>query len=259
MIIKSKGMSIKAAQKLISYVMREEAQLSDERGNRLLIKQHLRGKTEEEWAREYAANEATRKYKNKRARGLYHCIISMHPKDSSNISLTVLSQIAKEFIRLRCPESLVLCTAHFDEHIHLHLVVSGVAYASGGKSIRIEKSEFKDILKHMSDFQEITFPELQFSKVDFGKGKGSKDNEYQMRLHGKVPEKQLATAYAQAAYESSSTFEEFCEAMKTQGFEPYERNGRIAGVRGLKKYRFTSLGIALDKFLGLQKSFSKAE
>jgi len=49
--------------------------------------------------------------------------------------------------------------------------MSGVEYGSG-KSIRVEKSEFNNILKRMELFQEAKFPELEFSKVELGKKKG---------------------------------------------------------------------------------------
>jgi hypothetical protein len=170
MIIKSKGMSIKAIGNVLEYILRSDAQLKDGAGKTLLIKQNLRGAEPKDWAREYLTNESKRISKNKRARGFYHCIISLHPKDSVHVTTDMLEKIARQFIRLRCPDSLVVATAHQDEHIHLHLAISSVAYGSG-KSIRMDKSEFAEMLREMERYQEREFGQLQFSMVDFGNKK----------------------------------------------------------------------------------------
>jgi hypothetical protein len=252
MIIKSRGMSIKAVDDVLSYIMREDAQLIDNEGRGVLVKQHLRGKSIEEWAAEFRMNERTRKYKNKKARGIYHCILSLHPDDSSNVTASMLIRIAKEFIRLRCPNSLAIITAHMDAHIHLHVLVSGVEFGGSGKSIRIERSAFSNILQSMSSFQEREFPELKFSKIQFGKKSMGKDAEYQMKLRGNTPERELVIAQVKASYTTSQSFTDFLDKIEFGGFTPYKRNGRVIGVQGKRKYRFSSLEVTLEKFRELE-------
>lgn len=255
MIIKSKGASIKAVKKILTYILREEAQFIDSAGNRPFVTQHIRGNSIDEWVQEFTSNEAKRKTKHKHARGLYHCILSFHPKDSSQVTVEILNDIARQFIHMRCPDSLVVGAAHYDDHIHVHLVISGVVFGSSGKSIRMSREEFKDALKSLEVYQEMKYPQLENSVVDFEKGKRSKDNEYQMRLNGKVPEKHLVEAYAKAALETSSTFDEFLSTLNEQGFSPYKRNGKIIGVQGKRKYRLKTLNINLQKFKERERNF----
>lgn len=257
MIIKSKGMPIKAIGDVLSYIMRDEVQYIDALGHAPFIKQHLRGKTIEEWSKEFISNESTRRAKNKKARGFYHCIISFHPDDSRYISASLLERTAKRFIELRSPNSLVIGTAHSDNHIHLHLVISSIMHGGSGDSIRIGTSEFSEILRSMASFQEIEFPELEFSRVTFDGKSLEKDNEYQMRLRGKVPEKQLVIAHVKASYESSRSFPEFIESLKMEGYEPYERNGKIVGIKGSRRYRFITMGISLDRFNDSRKHMER--
>jgi hypothetical protein len=247
MIIKSKGMPIKATEGVLKYIVRDGSQLLDNRGRPLLIKQHLRGNDVSEWTREFIVNESKRRRKNKRARGLYHVILSLHPKDSDMVTFEMLGRFARHFLQLRCPNSLAVVTAHMDEHIHLHFALSGVQIGSH-ESIRIERGGFVDILKGMEEFQEREFPELQFSKVNFeGKSLG-RDAEYQMKAKGTVPEKQLIMAYATAALETSQSEAEFIEQLRIQGFEAYFRNGKLSGVQGIRRYRFKTIGVSLERF-----------
>ena len=258
MIIKSKGMSIKAVDSVLEYILREGAQFTDANGRPVLFKQHLRGNTPQEWAREYVLNEMKRKRKNKRARGLYHVILSIHPKDSKWVTSEMLENFVRHFISLRCPNSLVVATAHREEHIHLHLVVSGVQYGNY-ESIHIDRSTFSDILQKMEMYQELEYPQLEFSKVPFGKNSLGKDAEYQMRSKGIVPEKHLAVAYAKAAYETAESLGDFLECLKENGFEPYNRNGQVVGIQGKRKYRFSTIGVLIDRFktMGQEIHYSK--
>jgi hypothetical protein len=250
MIIKSIGMPIKAVGYLLDYILREGSKLVDGNGLPLLFKQHLRGTTPNEWAREFVALEQKRKKKNKRARGLYHVILSLH---RDKVTIEMLERFGREFLKLRCPNSLAIVTAHADEHLHLHLVISGVQIGSY-ESIRIERSEFSDILKCMADFQGKEYPELKFSKVSFGKKPLSKDVEYKMKSKGIVPERQLILVYALAALDNAHSIEDFVEIIRIHGLEPYYQKNELVGIKGNKKYRLKTLGISLLKLKVLQRN-----
>lgn len=135
------------------------------------MKNNLRGSNIDDWCKEFTVNETYRIHKKKNTNAVYHEIISFHAADTGQINLAMLEAIAREYIRLRNPNALSVVTAHGDrDHIHIHAALSGVEYKSG-KSLRVDKSVFNDMVASMEKFQEKNFPELIFSVVDFGKKK----------------------------------------------------------------------------------------
>ncbi len=65
---------------------------------------------------------------------------------------------------------------------------------------------------------------------------------------GEPTEKENITNTVQKALESTSSFMEFSEQIDSQGFEIYFRSGVPYGVTAKRKYRFSSIGVSLDKF-----------
>jgi Relaxase/Mobilisation nuclease domain len=172
MIIKSKGRKSKTGtRQLLEYITRGNAQFRDGEGKTLLIKNNLRGASIEDWCREFAVNEECRIHKKKNTNAIYHEIISFHAGDTKQITIATLGAIAREYIRLRNPYALSVVTAHGDkDHVHLHCALSGVEYKTG-KSLRVDRKVFNDMVVQMERYQEKNFPELVFSVVDFDKKK----------------------------------------------------------------------------------------
>ena len=57
------------------------------------------------------ANNELRKISHKLANIMTHEIVSYHEKDTEKLPKEVLIRASKEFIRLRCPDSIVVCSA----------------------------------------------------------------------------------------------------------------------------------------------------
>ena len=65
---------------------------------------------------------------------------------------------------------------------------------------------------------------------------------------GEPTEKETITAIVLHNLEKASSLDTFTDQLKILGYEVYFRNGAAYGVVGKRKYRFNTLGLALDKF-----------
>jgi len=240
MIIKSKARkSIKAVKQLLEYVMRGDALYRDENGKTLFIRNNIRGHSLSDWCKEFTVNEAKRARKMKGSNVVYHEILSWHELDREVITLSKLEAMAREYIRLRNPNALVLAVAHQDKgHVHIHFVISGVEKGSG-QSLRISKEAFRDMKLSMEQYQRNKFPELEHSKVNHKQSqtKNPTDKEYRMKLKGKTTEKEKLMADIELIQQTARTEEQFIEMLQDMGYKPYYRNGRFAGVEGKRRYR----------------------
>jgi hypothetical protein len=240
MIIKSKARkSIKAVKQLLEYVMRQDALYRDESGRTLFIRNNIRGHGLSDWCREFSLNEASRVRKMKGVNAVYHEILSWHELDREAITLTKLEAMAREYIRLRNPNALVLAVAHQDKgHVHIHFVISGVEKGSG-KSLRISKEAFRDMKLSMEQYQRAKFPELEYSKVNHKQSqtKNPTDKEYQIKLKGKISEKEKLMADVNLIQQIARTEEQFIQMLQEMGYRPYYRNGRFSGVESKRRYR----------------------
>jgi hypothetical protein len=133
----------------------------------LVIRHLLKSRTMEGMIKEFIENEKFRLVKRKNRTLLHHSIISFSPDDRRYITEPMLRDIAKKYIELRCPTSLVLGSVHWEAHIHLHLVLSGCKI--NGRSNRVSKREHANISIALQDYQLSKYPELSASVVAHGK------------------------------------------------------------------------------------------
>lgn len=251
MIIKSQARkSIKSIGQLLEYVTRADALYKTEDGRTLILKNNLRGQSLDGWCAQYITNEEGRVRKMKGTNAVYHEILAWHELDRTNITIEKLERMAREYIRLRNPNALVLATAHSDkDHIHIHFVVSGVQKGTG-ESLRVSRDTFKQMKLDMETYQQQHFPELVHSVVEHERNKNVKaksakanitEKEYQMKLKGKPTEKEKLMADIKLIQQTARTEEQFIEMLQQMGYKPYYRNGRFAGVEKKRKYRLDSL------------------
>ena len=173
MIIKSKThKSAGAYADVLSYVLRKNAQFKDSFGKSLLIKHNLTGKTIYSFTSQFRENLTFRKYVIKTNINIIHDILSLHPKDSNkNITSDMLQDLTKKYIELKNDKGMYLATAHSDkDHIHVHIVGSPLEVRNG-KSIRMSKAEFSKIQQEMQIYQQLQYPSLFHSVVNYGKSK----------------------------------------------------------------------------------------
>ncbi len=171
MIIKSKSYKHnKAFKTVVDYVLREA-----EQDNGFVLTRFIKGKnlSNDEISKQFLANEQYRVNPRKNNVKLFMEILSFHSENAKDLTNTKLKKIARKYMSLRSNLSVALATAHRKEkdHVHLHILLSGVEYRTG-KSIRISRDDFKNKVKiQMEQFQEKHFPELSKSAIDHNPSK----------------------------------------------------------------------------------------
>lgn len=169
MIIKSKSYKNKACYlPVLEYILRES-----EQKNGFVITKFVKGhdQSPKQISEQYLLNESYRQNRRKNNVLLYMDILSFHEEDAEKLSNKALKKIAKRYISLRAPLSMVTVTVHRNEksHTHLHFAISGTEYRTG-KSNRISRDDFKGKVKiPMEQFQQLHFPELKRSEINHDK------------------------------------------------------------------------------------------
>ena len=159
MIIKSLSRTIGVKQ-IIEYIFLDDKSLFDSNKNKIIIRHNIRGNTINNWVKEFNENEKNRVNKRINNVKIYHTIISFSSLDTQYLTIKVLKDFATHFIKLRGEKNLFLGTSHYDkEHIHLHILMSGIQYLTG-KSNRISREEFKQLKLSMDEYQREKYPLL---------------------------------------------------------------------------------------------------
>ena len=230
---------------LIHYVMDDRHRLKDKQGQQVVITHNIRGANPNEWVREFYRNEEKRLVS--RSDSIYAChdVVSWHSLDAEHLNRETLEAFAYHFIDQKYPDSLVVATAHFEkDHIHLHVVASGVRL--DGKSSRISKNEFQEIKLEMDRFSKEHFPEIKHSFVNHTEPERKLLNENHPKLRWQT--KDLLAEHLQTLYQRSDSVSGFLNSAIHAGIEVYTRKGVPTGVRMEgRKYRFSTLGIKLDQ------------
>ena len=251
MIIKSKSRKRSSFGQLLMYL---EAG-TDERS--MIFAHNLRGASVEEWTQEFLDNEALRLRTRKDSVRLYHEVLSFHEASSQHLDRSTLEELTAEYVRLRAPNGLVLAMSHHDRaHVHVHLAVSGVEYASG-KSIRLSQSAFARVKTQLQSYQRERYPELEHSLVAHGSGTGkNNDREHQYRQRETRPlNRERVKDELQEILRRSTSLEDFLSRLKGKDIEPYHRHGITRGVKAHGyKFRLSTLGVAREELERLEQS-----
>lgn len=247
MIIKSKSYKTsRSFTTVLNYIFRE-----NERNNGFELTKFIKRKnlSVEQLQEQFYNNEQFRLNKRKNNVMLYMDILSFHPKDTERLTNEKLHQITLKYLSLRAPKSIAVATVHRNEkhHTHLHIVFSGVEYKTG-KSIRISKDDFQKKVKlEMEQYQQEVFPELMLSKIRHEKSRLpkkelKKDSEIIMEDEGEFSEKQHILKVMEEVFKVVKSEQEFYKRLHQKGLTLYSRNGKLTGVQGNRKFRFTTLG-----------------
>lgn len=245
MIIKSKSRQRGSWRQLLSYM----EQGSDERS--ILITHNVRSNDTAHQEEEFREAEQFRSHRRKGSVVLYHEIISFHDLDNKVVTAEKLEDMVLQYIYLRAERGLVVARSHQDrDHIHVHLCISGVQYATG-KSMRMSRSQFTAIKRTMQGYQQENYPEIKHSIADHGRRARQvrSEREYMMKQRtGERSKREILSEELRALFARSSSLEGFKRSLNEQGMELYLRNGRPQGVRveGVK-YRLSSIGITKDE------------
>lgn len=244
---------------IFRYILDEHKQRGFEKQTKPFIITHnirKRGSIKD-FEKEFKAVQKIRSYHRVDEVACFHYIISIAPQDAIYVTDDMLKSIAKEFIRLRAPNALVVGTKHMEKgkHPHLHLVISS---GLDGKSSRISNGDFRKLKADMQTFQLSHYPKLEHSVVNLdrspnGKSPSTKSlanlREYRMK------EKESVIRSVYEAYAQSRSSGDFFAKLKGSGLEFYKRNGVVSGIQieGGRKYRFTTLGLETEKIQRLDQ------
>ena len=230
----------------------------------LMMSHNLPGFDLEKVASAFIANDAYREQTKAKTRW-YHEILSFGAGDRDKITSETLETITKEYITRRNLNAMCFAVGHCGEaHQHIHLVFSGTEYKSK-KVLRMSNKEFKELRLGMEAYQQEMFPELTHSLVYTGREKvlekaktkdknARRQREYQMKKSypEKLTEKEKLKSLVQQSYSQARSVQGFLRNLKQQRLTLYMRGGRVAGVIGRRKYRFSTLGISKDMFKALE-------
>ena len=201
---------------------------------------------------QYYANDLNRNIKRKNGVKYYHSIISFHKDD--HLQREQLLKTARRFAKERYPNSQLIVVPHYDrDHVHLHAIGSAVEYGTG-EVRRMSKAEFSNMKQRMEQWQDKELG-LIHSRVNHKKKDKQllKDVEYQLRLRGKLSEKQKLQMKLQEVYNESKTVDDFYRNISPAGLSPYIRGGKIAGLDGAKRrYRFKTLGFSQERIADIE-------
>jgi hypothetical protein len=256
MIVKIKGRKTPTYQQLLNYIARDKDRLVDKQGQSFLLLHNVRGGGIDEWVKQFNVNEGFRLHKRRDNILLYHEIVSFHKADK--VSLEILEDMAKEYIRLRNPNGMYVAVPHYDKsHLHLHFCVSGLEYRTI-KSMRLSKTALRELKIKFQEYQLKKYPELSKSVVWHGKGKAVSEKEFQLKLRtGRESQKDKLSAILKTCYKKARSPESFYELLKGLEAIPYLRGGKISGVVfGGRKFRLKRLGFSEERILELDREKS---
>ena len=258
MIIKSKSYkTTKSFATVLNYIFRE-----NERNSGFELTKFIKGKnlSVEELSSQFRSNEQFRINRRKNNVVLYMDILSFHPRDAERLTNDKLHQIALKYLSLRAPKSIAVATVHKNEkdHTHLHIVFSGIEYKTG-KSIRMSKEDFQNKVKiPMEKYQQEVFPELILSKIKHEKKynikkEQKKDSEIIMEIEGEISEKQKILTTLEKVFTTATSEKDFYQKLESKNIKLYSRNGKITGIEGNRKFRFSRLGYTPELLQSLEQ------
>ncbi len=257
MIIKSKSYkTTRSFTTVLNYIFRE-----NEITQGFVLTKFVKGKdlAVETLQRQLLSNEELRVNRRKNNVVLYMDILSFHPKDAEQLTNDKLHQITLKYLSLRAPKSIAVATVHRNEkdHTHLHICFSGLEYKTG-KSIRISKDDFQQKVKlPMEQYQQQVFPELMLSKIRHEKSfiikkEQKKDSEKFLEMGGELSEKQHLLKILEEVFKTATCEKDFYQKLETKKIKLYSRNGKITGIEGTRKFRFSRLGYTSELLHSLE-------
>lgn len=194
---------------------------------------------------------------------LYHEILSLPPGlDASDAyQARALIALAREYIRLRAPNQLVVGKLHREtDHQHIHLAISANE-VRGKQRCWMRKTDLARIQMEVERYANIHWPELGLHRhyeqayqqtLDRTSPKiSSREGELKRRT-GKASDKERAYQEITSIFEKVKSEDELHQQLSQLGYELYVRSQNTEGVRHVesgRKYRLQTIGLrpALQK------------
>jgi hypothetical protein len=210
-----------------------------------VITYNLRSSSIEDFVKEFIENESFRKQSRSDQVYLFHEIISFNANENATfLTIEVITDIAREYIRLRGVEGVMLGAVHRDkEHVHVHFCVSALKFRTG-TSFGLSKATLRQLKIQIQDFHKQKYPEISQSFPQHGMGKPYlKDGTWQAAHRTERARlKEQITGTVRVCFAKATSQKEFLELLCAENLHYYERNGVPAGIEvDGTKIRFSRL------------------
>ncbi|MCW3120849.1 MAG: hypothetical protein JWQ38_341 [Flavipsychrobacter sp.] len=226
----------------------------------IIIKNNIRSRSIPGYIKEFERNESFRLHARSNNVLAHHHVISFNKLDSPNITGKMLKDIAQKYMSLK-ESSLFLGAVHHDkDHVHIHLIQSGVQYCTGIAN-REPKEKFLRTIDTMQRYQLEMYPQLSHSRVsEHAKSSNEKASEKNIKTLERCVDKNALLGLLEAIHSKASSTEHFLDMVTKAGHEVYYRNGKLQGIKyeGERKFRFSTLGYK-EKLQELGKSKADQE
>ena len=242
---------------LIRYIMKPLDHLSPKQRREMVFKNNVFG-SEDEWVSQFRHNETFRKYKRRDSIKMCHEIISWHPKDADKITPEFLRSFMKLYTSIRCERPMFIAALHKEEHVHLHILLSGLNFKTG-YSVSRKRADYLAMIRSLQNYHLTHFPEITHSTVPFDGSKRSRtidSNEYMYtKRTGRPSRKAVLSQKLQELYTQSHSLSEFLALVEKEGYSVYYRRGKPTGVVTAthRKHRFENLSISKEQLAALDR------
>lgn len=225
---------------LVRYILNEAKMSKAE-----IYTHNLRSDTIVGYVKEFIENEAFRRQSRSDQVYLFHEIISFNAnEDSTALTPEIINDIAREYIRLRGIEGVILGAMHRDtEHVHLHFCVSALKFRTG-TSFGLSKAKLHQLKIQIQNFHRQKYPEISQSFPQHGIGRPYvKDRAWQAAHRiDRARVKEQITGMVRICFAKATSQKEFLEFLREENFHYYERNGVPTGIEhDGTKFRFSRL------------------
>lgn len=272
MIIKFKTRkNIYSAKQLVHYILTDKGRIQNPFEAPIIL-QNINRLSLETMHQDFLDNH---KYLKKRKGGVafYHEIIAISKKDREYITLPMLEELMRSYIKMRGGENaLVIAKVHDMQHIHLMMSANEVR---SQKRLRMSKNQMQDLLLNYERRHIKLYPELKNSiahtnklerqRRDIQKEQQNhrREKEYQMKQRSNQPtQKEIILERLNQIFNTTSSKEALIqEIQKIKEFKVYIYRGKLKGIifNDKKTYRFSTLGIPNEKIQKLEKIQSRLE
>lgn len=251
MIIKSMTRSSKTFSQLYDYLTRDKSNFSFSKNT------YSNAKDKKNLIKEFIKNS---EYLND-SRGkvfLYHELISLNPNTLSlDEQKKILLDLANKYLDIRAQNNLSFGVIHEDKnHIHLHLMISSNEIESD-KRVRLSKKEFALIQKHLENYKNDRYSELEKSSFYQNEKDLSKEKQQEQEIKHK---RNTKTTKDKIKEDLSKTFKTATSKtyldnhLKSLNYEIYQRGQTIGIIYENKNYRLKTLGLE-EQYLNMLKEF----
>ena len=266
---------------IVKYVLKEKEVFKGKDGKELTWKifHNISHPTIETSISEFHKNDSYRR-KIKNGVTVYHEMLNFHPKDTPVITMDMLYDIAREWIRIRSPHSLVVAKPEIKGHVHIHFAFHGTEL-NDSKNLRMNNKVWDKNRYDIEAYQAKHYPELQhsfcymnkprFKKMDAAKRDrcSRQRNEYALVkknkekvLKTKITSRQLNKEKAHnilvRCLDKSNDTKSFHDQIIKAGLQLYYYRNKITGIYYQnKKYRFNTLGIDQEHHITLNKQLEQ--